>query len=349
MRARPWRFLALVYLVVGVAAALVHRSTVEAQADAAVAISTVLETPGLTWTVERLTGEPQVDEIWIAGNPTTRVRPNGEGPWPAVVFLNGATRLGRNHPRVQALARGLGRAGYLVLVPDLYGLREGEISTLTLDDAIDVAKAAVARADVRDGRIALVGVSVGASLALLVAAHEPLDRQVSIVAAIAPYADLRNVLRLATTDHYRDDGRLVPYGTDPFLEVVAVQSLAAMAEQSDPLWTNVHALDNLLRNRDPRRFDVLYAALPPELRAAHDRLSPVATAHRVRAPVEIASAPADKYFPLAESRAVAERAPNVRITVTTTLDHAIPEPGDIPDLLRFDAFVVRVLERAARG
>ena len=343
MRGHPWRFLALVYVVVVVVGAFVYRSTVAAQADGVVVLSTVLETPGVTSAVERLTDEPRVEETEMAGMPTTLVRPAGAGPWPTVVFMNGATRLGREHPRVRALARGLGRAGYFVVVPDLPGLRESEITTRTLDAALAAARAAAARSDARDGRIALLGVSVGASLALLAAEDPSLGRRVSVVGGIAPYADLRNMLRLATTGYYRDGGRLVRYRTDRFLVRVATRSLAAAL----PPGVGRDALGRLLANRDPRRFDALYNALPAEIRAEHARLSPLARADRLRARVELASSPRDKYFPLAESRALAARAPDARVTVTTTLDHAIPEPGDIPDLIRFDAFAVRVLERAA--
>jgi pimeloyl-ACP methyl ester carboxylesterase len=343
VRGHPWRFVALVYVAVAVTAALVYRSTVAAQADATVVLSTVLEPPGLTWAVERVTDEPRIEETEVAGMPTTVVRPARGGPWPAVVFMNGATSRGRDHPRVRGLARGLGRAGYLVVVPDLPGLRESEITTRTLDAALAVAREAADRADVRDGRIALVGVSVGAALALLAAEHPPLASRVSVVAAIAPYADLRNIVRLAVTGHYSDGERLVRYPTDRFLVRVATRSLIAAV----PADKERDAVARLLTNRDPRRFETLYAALPPEIHTDHVRLSPIVHAGRLRAPVEIASAPRDKYFPLAESRALAAGAPNARLTVTTTLDHAIPEPADIPDLVRFDAFVVRVLDRAA--
>jgi pimeloyl-ACP methyl ester carboxylesterase len=208
-----------------------------------------------------------------------------------------------------------------------------------------VARATVAREETRDGRIALVGVSVGAALALLIAEDPSLARRVSVVGGIAPYADLRNVVRLATTGHYSERGKLVRYTTDPFLVRVATRSLMAEASAGGAR----NAVARLLANRDPGRFETLYAALPPEIHTNHVRLSPIVRVSRLRAPVELASSPRDKYFPVAESRALVARAPEARLTVTTTLDHAIPEPGDIPDLVRFDAFVVRVLERAAAG
>jgi pimeloyl-ACP methyl ester carboxylesterase len=342
MRGHPWRFAALAYVVVAATAVLVYRSTAAAQADAVVVLATVVETPGLTWAVEQATEAPRVEDVEVAGMPTTLVRPRGNGPWPVVVFMNGATRQGRDHPRVRALTQGLGRAGFLVIVADLPGLRESEVTTRTLDAALAVARAAAAREDALDGRIALFGVSVGAALALLVAEDPSLAERVSVVGAIAPYADLRNMVRLATTGRYSEGGRLVRFTTDPFLVRVASRSLVAEA----PAGPARDTVARLLSNRDPGRFENLYAALPPEVHTDHVRLSPIARAARLRAPVEIASSPQDKYFPLAESRVLVARAPDARLTVTTTLDHAIPEPDDVPDLVRFDAFAVRVLERA---
>jgi hypothetical protein len=101
-------------------------------------------------------------------------------------------------------------------------------------------------------------------------------------------------------------------------------------------------------NRDPARFDCLYAALPQRIRLAATLLSPISAAARLQARVLIASAPHDKYFPPDETRALAHRAPHVALTVTPTLQHAIPHfsIGDLAGLFRFDAFLVRVLRLA---
>jgi pimeloyl-ACP methyl ester carboxylesterase len=178
------------------------------------------------------------------------------------------------------------------------------------------------------------------------------------------------VVRLATTGYY---GRR-RYDADPFVALAVARSLAAglppgrdrrvLVERlrriddddqhplaalhvrpAADLGRPARALLSLLRNRDPRRFDTLYAALPASVRAGVARLSPLASAGRLEAPVLLASAPHDKYFPLAESRSLARAAGHGRLTVTSTLDHAIPEPslGDVADLVRFDGFVVRVL------
>ena len=104
----------------------------------------------------------------------------------------------------------------------------------------------------------------------------------------------------------------------------------------------------LLSNRDPARFDDLYAALPAEIRSTVEDLSPLQPAARLRTPVEIATAPRDRYFPVAESRALVAASPHVRLTVTSLLAHATPRlsPRYLAELGRLNSFFVRGLEAA---
>lgn len=368
------RTVLLVVLAAAVLAAALHRSWVDAQVRAVAVLATTLEVPAVAWAVEAATGEPRVAELTVAGVPTTLVRPANGAPWPSIVFVNGATALGRRHPDVQRLARGLARAGYVVLVPDLPGLARAEITLATARAALEVSCAAAQRADVRGGGVGLLGVSVGTSLALLTAESPRLGPHVSVVAGIAPYADLKRTIRLATTGRY---GR-VRYPAEPFLSLAAGRSLVAAlppgpdrtallaelraVDDDDPdplallrrprprLGAAARAVVAVLANRDPRRFDALYAALPQSVRVSVAALSPLRRASALRAPVELASAPQDKYFPLEESKALSRAAPHVRVTVTTTLDHAVPRLslGDLVGLVRFDAFVVRALYAARR-
>jgi pimeloyl-ACP methyl ester carboxylesterase len=309
----------------------------------------------------------------VAKAPSTLVRPGrGDGPWPAVVFVNGATREGRHHPKVQRLARGLARAGFLVVVPDLPGLALGKITPTTTAATIDVARATSERPDVREGRVSFYGVSVGASLALLAAQSPALAGRVTVVGGEAPWVDMRRVIRLATTGYYNG----ARYETDPYASLAIARSLAAglpRSRERDRLLTQLEAVDDddprplaflsdgayrggagrlvaLLENRVPRRFEGLFLRLPVQVRKSVAALSPFREEGRLTMPVKLASAPRDKYFPPAESRRLADIAPNVRVTVTSTLDHAVPNVSvaDVADLFRFDGFVVRYL-RLARG
>ena len=107
-------------------------------------------------------------------------------------------------------------------------------------------------------------------------------------------------------------------------------------------------LFHLLSNRDPARFDELFAALPARIRSTVDDLSPLHAAPRLRVPVEIATAPRDRYFPVAESRALVAASPYVRLTVTSLLAHATPRltPRYLAELGRLNGFFVRSLAAA---
>jgi pimeloyl-ACP methyl ester carboxylesterase len=361
----------VIALGVGAIVAVVdERSWPAGQLAAVTVLTTTERTPFLRWVVAVLSKEPRVEETVVAGARSTVVRPGGGTRWPALVFVNGATREGRHHPQVQRLARGLARAGFLVIVPELPGLRLGEITPATTAATVRVAEATADRRDARGGRVALYGVSVGASLALLAAEIEPLASRVRVVGGEAPWVDLKRIVRLATTGHY-DGGR---YETDPYALLAIGRSLAAglpagsgrlrlLAELEavpddapDPVSSlspagyagGARALVELLLNREPARFEELYAELPSRVRAAVRSLSPLAQARRLAAPVELASSPHDSYFPPAESRALARANARVRVAVTSTFDHALPRLSlrDLGDLLRFDGFVVRFLRRA---
>ena len=356
-----------------IAVELFPRSWPAAQLNAVAVLATTEQTPVLAWAVRVVTREPRVEETVVGGAPSTVVRPGrGRGPWPAIVFVNGATREGRHHPKVERLARGLARAGFLVVVPDLPGLREGEITPVTADATARVAEATADRPDARRERVGFYGVSVGASLALLAAERPELASRVTVVGGEAPWTDLGRIVRLATTGDY--NGR--PYVTDPYASLAIARSLAAGLPPSpgrsrlvrqleavpdddpeplaglhpDAYQDGPRTLVELLLNRDPGRFDALYARLPTRVRRSVETLSPLQLADRLTAPVELASSPHDKYFPPAESQALAHAAPRVHVTVTSTFDHAVPHPslGDLRDFLRFDGFVVRFLHRAQR-
>ena len=348
-------------------------SWIDAQARAVVVLSPVLEAPVLTPVVEAATGEPRFEDTSVAGNPALVAKPRGEGPWPAVFFVNGVVTEGRELPEVQRLAEGLARAGYLVVVPDLPGLRRGEIRPQTVQEAVEVARAVAERPDARDGGISLFGVSTGATLALIAAGDEEVAKRTSVVAGVAPFTDVRTVLSTATTGHYRAaDGEMVPYEADPFLAGAITQSLVSTlppGKDRDVLLDELEEVDrlrpefladlrgmgaeassvaDLLENTDPDRFDDLYMGLPDEVRAKMEQLSPLAGGRRLEVPVELISGPQDKYFPVSESRAVVRIAPHARVTVSGALDHVelSTSARDLPALLLIDGFMVRSLREA---
>ena len=351
---------------------------------AAVILGATLDLPGKSFLSRRAT-TPRTEDHVLAGVPVTRVRPAGPGPWPALVFMNGATPDGRTPPMVLRLSVPLARLlpptrkirlRHLVFIPDLPGVAGGELSPATLATSIAFTEAATRTPEAADNRVALAGVSIGGSLALLCAADARVAEHVSAVVCVAPYSDLEEVMRLATTSSYRDGSKLSSYPVPPYLAVGLARSLAAMLpptaeaaalceelRELDPdsasalefredafrtAGADALALFALLSNRDPKRFDDLYAALPAQIRSTVEDLSPLHHAANLRMPVEIATAPRDRYFPVAESRALVAASPHVRLTVTSLLAHATPRLSVryLAELGRLNSFFVRGLEAA---
>jgi len=233
------------------------------------------------------------------------------------------------------------------------------------------------RDDVRDGRVALAGASSGAGIALVIAAEPALADRILVVAAVVPFADLERIARLATTSHYGRVGATQRYEVTALMRrVVALSFVAALApgddrtsllellRAADPddvdavrclenagpgLGPEAQCVVSLLLNEDHARFSQLYAALPPELVADLQSLSPALRAASVRAPVEAIAPPNDPYFPLPEAEAIVEGLPRGRLTVTRVLDHTRPSLSlsHVGDFLRFLGWVRRCLRAAA--
>lgn len=372
------RAIYLLLLAVLVSLTVAYWSWVDAQARAVVVISSVLDAPVLSPAVRVVSGEPRLSDVRVAGHPSLVARPAGEGPWPTIFVVNGTVPEGRKLPGVRHLAEGFARAGYLVVVPDLPGLTEDRITPQSVDAATQVAQKISSMPDAEDGEVALVGVSTGATLSLLAAEDPSLAGKVSLVAGVAPYSNIETVMSVATTGHYRlSGGELIRYEAAPFLSYVAARSLVAALppgedrltlsteiqslgrESADPLrdlrsrrsedlGPDAASVVRLLSNRDPERFDDLYADLPDGVSDDLEGLSPISGGGRIRVPVELATGPHDKYFPPSESYALERIAPQRTVTVTTALDHAELDvsPRDVPAFLAFDGFVVRSLRTA---
>jgi acetyl esterase/lipase len=197
----------------------------------------------------------EVGESALDGRPCLVVRPRTPPPWPAILFVNGATPDGRAHSGVRRFVSSLARAGYVVFVPDLPGIASGELSPRTLAAAVECATGGADAVETRAGRIGLVGVSIGGTLALLVAAVPELAPRISVVAAIAPFTDLEKVMMLATTGVYRDLGRPEQYPVPPSLAVGLARSLVAAL----PPTPDVRALGFALERLDPLSPDPLRA------------------------------------------------------------------------------------------
>lgn len=372
---KPWRLLALGLLAAALAATVVYWPWIDAQRRAAIVLTTSGRTPFLSWAMRVITDDPKAEETTLAGTPTTLIRPGHGKRWRAVLLVPGTTPAGRFQADAKRLARALARAGYLVFVPDLPGLSAGEITEAARRAVIEVALEAVRRDDVVNGEIALAGSRAGASLALLAAEDPILAPRVTVVAGVAPWAALPQVIRLATTGFYFDDGELKPHESDPFLALAVARSLVAALpagpdrqsllgaleavprDSTDPLaalrnlptaglGADATAVVRLLTNRHPTTFDTLYAGLPEELKAQIERLSPLVGAAQIEAPVELATAGHDAYFPAAESEALQRASSHVHLEFSRGVRRGMPTLS-FAGLFSVDRWLVRALKAAS--
>jgi acetyl esterase/lipase len=338
-----------------------------------IVLSTVRHLRVVSRVVRATTRKPATQDVEIHGVPAQFVTPARKGSRPAFVFVTGAHPERRREPIVQQVADGLGRAGFVVVVPDLPGLGEGEISPHTLESAFRVLQWTVARDEVAGGRVVLCGASVGASLALLVAERPELAGSVSLVSSVCPYADLGKIICLATTRRYGADGQPGAYDAAILLRRVVARSLLMTLPESaeraelldrvgdllqddrDPL-DGLQAVDaerlgpdtgavlRLLTNVEAERFHEFFAALPAAARALEETLSPLGKAAGVRARVELLVPPLDPYFPPGEAEDLAAALPDARLTVTATLDHTRPgSRSSLGDHARFCGWMLRSL------
>jgi pimeloyl-ACP methyl ester carboxylesterase len=339
-----------------------------------VVLSGLLDLRLLSPAVSALTRRPRAESIEIAGVPTELVTPAGTGPWPAFVLVTGAHPLRRREPIVMKVAEGLGRAGFVVLVPDLPGLGEGQISPRTVESTVRVVEWTAEREEVAKGHIVLCGASVGGSLALIVAGRPEVADSVGVVSSICPFADLEKMICLATTRCYGQDGPFGAYDAAILLRRVVARSLLAtltegaertqlldrvgdilndqedaidglLALDVEELGPDARAIVRLLTNTDAGKFRELYDGLPADARALVELLSPLPRATAIRARVELAVPPLDPYFPPGETQALAAAIPNARLIVSGTLDHTRPmkSRAHLGDLSRYSGFVLRTL------
>lgn len=341
---------------------------------ALIVLSGLLDVRLLSPAVNAATRRPRAESLEIAGVATELVTPAGTGPWPAFVLVTGAHPLRRREPIVMKVAEGLGRAGFVVVVPDLPGLGEGQISRHTVESTVRVVAWTAQREEVAGGSIVLCGASVGGSLALIVAGRPKVADSIAVISSICPFADLEKMICLATTRCYGHDGPVGAYDAAILLRRVVARSLLAtlpegpertrlldrvgdiLSDQDDPidglvnldgeeLGPDGRAVVDLLRNTDAAKFRELYDGLPADARALVTLLSPLQRASAIRARVELAVPPLDPYFPPGEAQALAAAIPNARLTVSGTLDHTRPmkSRAHLGDLTRYSGFVLRTL------
>jgi pimeloyl-ACP methyl ester carboxylesterase len=226
------------------------------------------------------------------------------GVAPPLLLVHGYAPDGKDDPRLARAARLLARAGFDVVVPTLPGLAHGR---LRVEDAAPLVQALAAR----PGPWAMVSVSIGAAPAFAAAADARVRERVGVLLALGPHASAPEALRFWLTGEFSFGAARGRIAHDPALVRAFVDANADLVDAATRAALTVGT---------PARVDAALAALPADVRARLERLSPARAIPGVRARVILVHGYADTAVPYTESLRLAAARPR---RTTVVLLHAI--------------------------
>lgn len=259
----------------------------------------------------------------------------------AMVLVPGAAVLGRDEPRLKALARTFARAGFAVLVPELPKVRQ-----LALSRA-DGGRVASALRQLNkwqpDVPLGVAAVSYAVAPAVIAVLEKDLTSRVAFMVSIGGYHDITAAIRFITTGAFRPMGdsrefRREPngYGRWAFLhanasrldnaaDVRLLQEIAQsrfrdvnadIAPLSAALGSQGRAVLAVVDNRDPDAVAALIAALPERVRREIDGLNlALYDLGKLRGHLILVHGQGDPLVPYSESQSLAASASGARVSL----------------------------------
>ena len=268
-------------------------------------------TDGAQRPLSLLTDTPVRSALAVSGANVDRYTLGDEDGRVPLVLVHGLAPDGKADVRLSQAAALLARAGFDVAVPTIPGLtrlrlrpedREAVVATITARSAPSLVPAPTV----------IVGVSVGAGVALLAAADERARNHVQLVLSLGGYASARELVRYYLTGDFGAGDIRGHRAHDPALVAMFVD---ANADLLDPSARRVLAAG-------PGDVARALGALSPELSRVLDTLSPGGALHRVRADVVLVHGRDDVAVPFTESVALqAARPERTRLVLVGIVGH----------------------------
>ncbi len=288
-------------------------------------------------------------------------RPVKKGKYFPLLLVHGVNPTGKDDRQLVLLAKDLARAGFLVLVPDITGLKTLHLRISDAEDVLEsflfLSKTGYARP-----RGGMVGISYGAGPVLLAAADARIRDKVSVISTFGGYYDLRDVLLFILTGTYEYGGQrgyvrpdsslrwmfvyrnldLVSSAVDRelFKRIVEKQNQfdsAAADALAKSLGPEGRALYDFLVNTDQERFTPLYEKLPLAMRDQVYQLSPARAMRYINASFIIAHGTDDYAVPFTESKRLADAVEDkdrVRLALLPQFLHVEPIEPSTGDMFK---------------
>lgn len=287
-----------------------------------------------------LTPPPQERLVRWQGGEGDLYRPAGEVR-AAMVLVPGAAVLGRDEPRLQALARTFARAGFAVLVPELPELRRLALSRVDADRVASALRHL--QGEQPAVPLGVAAISYAVAPAIIAAIEDDLAPRVAFVVGVGGYRDAEAVIRFVTTGAFRPRGdgrefRVEPshYGRWAFvianagrLDSASDAALldeigrrrfsdrdADISRQAAALGPQGRSVLALMENRDPDAVGRLVAALPAGVRREIDGLNlALYDLSRLGGHLILVHGRGDAMVPYSESQDLAAAASRARVSL----------------------------------
>jgi hypothetical protein len=306
--------------------------------------------------IDRLTPRPVVERL---SYPTCDgvaegdlYRPATSGPHPGMVVCLGVVPFGVDHPQVPRLGEALARSGFAALLYWSPAMRDLRLDPVDIDNLALAYDRLLEHPAIDPEQSGLLGTCVGASFALMAAAHPLVRERVHFVGAFAPYASMPSLAAaIASATRTTRDGPQ-PWAVDPLTWSVYERTMAALLEGNEAT-----PAQQLLGSPTPEAAATALRQLPVSVQDRLTRLSPLTHLAALHAPlVMIGHDRDDTVIPVDESRqlvaAFAGRA-GVHYTEFGMFQHADPTKRKLPlprlvyELSKFYRFVYPMYRQVA--
>lgn len=282
--------------------------------------------------LSRLTAAPRAAPLDVPGVTADRYGSGGRTP---LVLVHGLAPEGKDDPRLVAAARLLARLGFDVAVPTVPGLTRLRLRPADRDTV-------VATLGAQGAPSVMVGVSVGAGVALLAAADARVRDRVPLVVSLGGYASASSLARYYLTGEYAGPGIHGRRVHDPALVRLFLNANPDLLDPSAERVLRAASADEVARG---------LARLSPSLRTLLAALSPVEVLRDVSADLVLVHGRDDVAVPFTESLALARARPTrSRLVLVGVVQHVepsgVPAPGEARDLLALWSVVYALAARA---